>query len=477
MPLNILQQSPHDFEAPREENAGSLPSPRWRPSRYNVRATTDDGRLVLWNTLKGSMSVFNPEQAEMIKSLLRKSGLDPQPDGLAKYLFDRGFLIQEDTNEYRQVQLAFGQQHYRTDALELILLASEDCNFRCTYCYEKFARGTMQPWVRDAVKKLLERRIKSLKFLNLSWFGGEPLYGLPAIEDLAPFALQLARDNDVVMKSNMTTNGYLLTPETADKLLSWGINSFKITIDGRPEDHNCSRPTRDGRETFWTIFENLKSLRRLSEDFSVELRTNFDRNNHKHVSGFLDLVQRDLGGDSRFKLAFNAVGRWGGDNDEQLDVCGKEEAERVRFDLRREAMKRGLNIGKGLKEVSGVGTGACYAARPYNFLIGASGKIMKCTISLDTQDANVLGQISPDGHLDIDRNKLALWTEPAFESDNRCKKCVVLPSCVGVFCPLVRMEENRSPCMPSRLHLKKALLETHDIVAGRSRRLTQGNPQ
>ena len=36
----------------------------------------------------------------------------------------------------------------------------------------------------------------------------------------------------------------------------------------------------------------------------------------------------------------------------------------------------------------------CYAARPYNFIVGASGKLMKCTIALDTQDANVLGRIT-----------------------------------------------------------------------------------
>src|SRR3712207_7092344 len=34
------------------------------------------------------------------------------------------------------------------------LLASEDCNFRCTYCYEDFARGTMQPEVREGIKAM-----------------------------------------------------------------------------------------------------------------------------------------------------------------------------------------------------------------------------------------------------------------------------------------------------------------------------------
>ena len=148
----------------------------------------------------------------------------------------------------------------------------------------------------------------------------------------------------------------------------------------------------------------------------------------------------------------------------------------VKFDLNREAMKRGLNIGKGLKEVSGDRSERCYAARPYNFLVGASGKLMKCTITLDTQDANVIGRITPEGELEIDKDKFALWTEPAFENDDQCKKCVVLPSCMGVHCPLIRMEENRSPCMPVRLHLKESLLETHDIVAGRPKRLTQAAP-
>ena len=81
MPLNILQQSPHDLESPRGEVASSQPSPRWRASRYNVRATTEDGSLVLWNTVSGAMSVFKPGQVEMIKTLLRNSGVEPKSEG------------------------------------------------------------------------------------------------------------------------------------------------------------------------------------------------------------------------------------------------------------------------------------------------------------------------------------------------------------------------------------------------------------
>jgi uncharacterized protein len=466
VPLNVLPQSPHDLQPFREDP----PKPtqvRWVPSRYTVRATTDDGRLILWNTLNASMSVFRADQADEVKGFLRKPGIESTANGMARYLFERGFLIKDGVDEYRSIQLSFGQQHYRTDILQLILLASEDCNFRCTYCYEDFVRGTMQPSVRAGIKRHLEKRIKSLGKLQISWFGGEPLYGFPAIEELAPFCLQIAEENGVKFRSSMTTNGYLLTPEVAEKLLSWRITHYQITLDGRPEDHDRSRPTRDGQGSFWTILENLKALSRRAEDYEVALRVNFDRQNHPHMTEFLDLMQRELGDDSRFQVKFHGVGRWGGENDDQLDVCGSEEAAQIRYDLKQEARKRGMNIGRGLKDISGFGSDVCYAARPYSFVVGASGKLMKCTVALDKEEHNVVGHITEQGDLEIDRDKLALWTEPAFENDSKCKKCVVLPACQGLHCPLVRIEENRSPCSPVRLNLKQALKETNLLFENR----------
>jgi uncharacterized protein len=463
VPLNILQQSPHDLASLPEETAKPTQA-RWVPSRYTVRATTDDGRLILWNTLNGAMSIFRPDQVDEVKGHLRKPGIDSTVNGTAKYLFDRGFLIKDGVDEYRKIQLAFGQQHYRTDVLQLILLASEDCNFRCTYCYEDFARGTMQPAVRAGVKNHITKRIKHLKQLQISWFGGEPLYGLPAVEELAPFCQQIAAEHGVKYRSNMTTNGYLLTPEVAEKLLAWDCARFQITLDGRPEDHDRSRPTRDGQGSFWTIVENLKALSRRPEEFEVVLRVNFDRQNHLHMNEFLDLMKQEIGDDPRFQVKFHGVGRWGGDNDDQLDVCGSEEAAQIRFDLKKEARKLGLNIGRGLKDVTGFGSDACYAARPFNFIVGASGKLMKCTVALDKEDHNVIGKLTEQGDMEIDRDKLALWTEPAFENDTKCKKCVVLPACQGVHCPLVRIEENKSPCSPVRLNLKNSLKETAELI-------------
>jgi uncharacterized protein len=470
--FNILQQSPHDLRPPEPEKPRENEVVRWLPSRYTVRATTGDGRLVLWNTYRATMSVFKPEQRQAIEELLSQKGFAARPTGIVKYLRDRGFLIAEGTNEFRRIQLGFGQQHYRSDRLELILLASEDCNFRCQYCYEDFARGTMEPWVRTGIKKLVEKRLPTLRGLSVLWFGGEPLYGLPAIEELAPFFEETARTHSLSFVSSMTTNGYLLTPDVVDKLLAWNVRKFQVTIDGTPEDHDCNRPARNGEGTFWTIFNNLREMSRRPDTFVVDIRINFDRGNYPRIGEFMDLVKEELRHDPRYKIRFRAVGRWGGPNDAQLDVCTEDESGRVVQQLREEARRRGFNVTEDLRDVKGMGAQVCYAARPYNYVIGASGKLMKCTVELDKNDRNVVGRINEEGDLLINQDRMALWTEPAFENDTKCQKCVVLPTCQGIYCPLIRIEENKSPCTPLRMSLKSEMRSVVENAGEGSHRVT-----
>ena len=456
--FNILQGSPHDLQAPPALGSAHLDAVQhWVPSRYNVRATAEDGRLVLWNTLSGKITVFKSDDREMVLALLKRKGFEAPKEKVVKYLVERGYMVRQEVDEFRQFQHRFGEQHYRTDALELILMPSEDCNFRCTYCYEDFARGTMLPEVRESIKNLVRKRITKLHRLDVSWFGGEPLYGWEALEDLAPFCVEIAKEHDVPFFTHMTTNGYLLTPEVADKLFSWDLKSFQITLDGLPEYHDHSRVARDGSPTFERIFDNLKALARRDERFSVALRVNFDHTNAEGLSRFVDLMATEFKGDSRYNLDLHAVGRLGGEHDAELDICGGDTAERIREDILAQARLQGLHF-KSLRDVARMSSKVCYAARPYNYLIGATGKVMKCTVVLDKEDHNVVGRITPEGDLELDTDRMALWTEPAFEQDSQCRKCVVLPTCQGISCPLVRIEDDTQPCISTRKNPKGELL-------------------
>ena len=467
--LNVLQQSPHDLaEAEPEDTANASGVEAWVPSRFNVHATTDDGRLVLWNTLSTAISVFKPQQVPHVLSLLKAQGFTSRREGLAGYLVQRGYLVRRGMDEYRKFLLAFGQQHYRSDRLELFVLSSEDCNFRCTYCYEDFTRGTMRPGVRRGIKRLVEARIEELLTLDVRWFGGEPLYGWEAVEDLGPFLSEIAEKHGVAYRSHMTTNAYLLTPEVAEKLLAWRVNAFQITLDGVAATHDCSRPTRDGQGSFATIFGNLEALSQRSEDFFVTLRVNFDKNNHPHLEELFELVERTFRGDPRFTLEFHAVGRWGGANDGDLAVCGDDERDTVQRALKARAHRHGLKFST-LKDVNFLGGQVCYAARPFNLVIGASGKVMKCTVVLDKDENNVVGQLHEDGRLTLDDDRMALWTEPAFQRDSQCQKCAVLPSCQGISCPLPRITAGERPCVSTRTQSKSELFELLEYPTRKAR--------
>lgn len=445
--FNILRQSPHDLQAQGNSPAANESTSRWKPSRYNIRARGEDGGLILWNTLSNAISVFRGPQIPLVEKALR--GVDARKKGTIKYLVDRGFLVADGVNEYRQFQVRFGAEHFGTNALELILMPSEDCNFRCKYCYEDFLRGTMRPEVRLGIRNLVEKRAKYLDRLSVSWFGGEPLYGWEAIEELGPFFREVADRREIAFHSHMTTNGYLLTPDVAERLLSWGVTSYQITLDGAAEDHDRSRPGRDGSGTFEQIYANLRSLARRPTQFSITLRVNISRDNAPGIHELLDRLQMDLGTDPRFHLSFQPISRWGGKDDDQLNVCGAEEGSRLMSDLLSAAKKRGLNLPQ-ITHINRLGSNICYAARPYNYLIGAAGQVMKCTILLDKDPTNVVGQITSEGDLILDHDRFATWTEPVFERDTQCQKCLFLPTCGGAYCPLPRIQSGERKCVPER---------------------------
>lgn len=470
-PLDLLEEAPPDLIQIRPLDTNR----QWRPSRYNLKTTGHDGSYIVWNSFTGAISVFKPPQRPAVQALLR-SGYSGEPRGVVKYLLERGFLITEGANEYRQIQLGFGQTHYRQDLLELTLLASEDCNFRCTYCYEDFPRGTMHSSVRDGVKKYVEKRAPGLRHLRIGWFGGEPLYGLKAIEDLAPFFVEIADKHSINYTSHMTTNAYLLTPDVAEKLLAWKVDNYQITLDGMAEQHDQKRPARDGSSTFDTILSNLRSLKQRAEDFQVRIRVNYDRENYPHLEELLLLLQRDFGGDRRFGVAFHGVGKWGGANDAGLEVCGAAEARMIRDELRKSAIDKGFEVKGTLRDVNSPGKGVCYAARPYNFTVGADGKLMKCTVALDKQDHNVVGRLTPEGEMILNLENLALWVEPSFQNDAGCQKCSLLPTCQGISCPLIRIQSHVRPCAATPLRtLRNELLLTMETAKTKSEEIKVSN--
>lgn len=149
--------------------------------------------------------------------------------------------------------------------LQLILLVHEDCNFRCTYCYEKFQKGAMSEKVAfnvlNFIRKELENHREDYDKIRLSWFGGEPLLNIKLIEFLGKEVLELAQKYHLEYEADITTNGYLLNTRAFKKLVDIKVTSFQITIDGTKEYHDKQRVLKNGHGTYDRIINNLLKIK------------------------------------------------------------------------------------------------------------------------------------------------------------------------------------------------------------------------
>ena len=288
--------------------------------------------------------------------------------------------------------------------LHLILLPTEACNFRCTYCYEDFRLGKMEPWVVAGLKKLMEARAPGLERLDLSWFGGEPLLAREVVLDLLEHANALASAQPgLVLASEMTTNGWHLELGLFTRLVQLGVDRFQISFDGPEEIHDRKRRKAGGQPTFAHIWGNLLRLREAEGKFEIRIRIHVDRENLGHVSEFLASCREAFGEDRRFVVVPKLLRRYGGENDASLPVFEDEaEGQRALQSLRSES-------GRG---VTAAGDGAfqemCYASKANSFLVRADGRLGKCTVALG-DPRNDIGRIHPDGRVEIDSERIAPW--------------------------------------------------------------------
>jgi uncharacterized protein len=282
----------------------------------------------------------------------------------------------------------------------LILYPTEKCSFRCTYCYEDFSIGKMSPEVVSGVKQLIDERTIQVENFELSWFGGEPLLAKDIIFDIQNHVKSNGRNFQFA--ANITTNGYELDLENAQKLCDAGVTTYQISLDGSRDSHNSTRVGKGGFPTFDRIITNLISMKSLKNDFKVILRLHFHPNNIKSISELTELLIEEFSGDERFKVYFKSINNLGGSSAGEFIVFDYRKQQKVKESLESLiAQKNMLHDGGGAKYI-------CYASRLNSFAIRANGNVNKCTVALGS-DINNVGKITNEGKLDIDNKKIKHW--------------------------------------------------------------------
>ena len=307
---------------------------------------------------------------------------------------------------------------FANDELHLILMPTEACNFRCSYCYEDFRFSRMAATVVRGIKHLIARRAPTLRKLRLEWFGGEPLLAFDVIEDILTAVQGVTSQHaELALESDMTTNGFLLSRHRLSRLVALGVRRYQVTLDGPRRYHDGVRLRADGGGTFDRIWDNLCAASETKLDFSFLVRLHVNRENRALLPAFIRDYAHTLGGDQRFTLLFRLLACLGGVQDATLPVFDAEGGSRAIADLCRIAESHGVRHAtpQNFEPI-------CYAARGNSYVVRADGRLNKCTVALEHRN-NQVGHLDADGNMHIDPRLLQQWMRGLFTGDAEMLSC------------------------------------------------------
>src|SRR3954469_5357883 len=429
-----------------------------QPSMFNLRVPLEAGdEVFLMNTLTDAQLVVSSDVAVLLDRAARgelgaPARLDSdQRDALA-LLADNGFLVESRAADRRALDTYLTGVKSNTEELNVTLLTTLQCNFACDYCFQgdhgdyNLHADKMSLPTAHRVGDWLEReldRIHPERFV-LTFFGGEPLLNLPVMYLLAERASAACEDRGVSLFVNIITNGLLLTPEVVDRMLPFGLNGIKITLDGDRDTHNRMRPLRGGQGTFDRIIDNV---RRVAGRCRISIGGNFDESSVGSYPALLDFLKAQDFGDKLVKVNFKPIVRaeavsgkgiipltpvaakdalngtcmtsLGSGAGKACDACNvlDDKLTMLRAGTRR----------LGFATHDGVHNGPCHVHKAHAHTIGPDGALYACPGFTDQLAMST-------GHID-DRHDT--WRETARERFLRlspwkeCGDCAYIPVCAG----------------------------------------------
>lgn len=393
-----------------------------KPSFYNILIKKEDG-IAIFNTRTGKMARCFHGDAKIVEEHLSQKYIEWSHDN--QYIvpmYKNGLLVDYNLDEISEMIDKEKDSKFE-NCLRLILLPTEQCNFRCVYCYERFRREKMTAKTQAAIVKYIEDNIHKYNGLILNWFGGEPTEAMDVIENLSVKLIDVCKKNKKAYNAGITTNGYNLTYEIFKKLKKLHVTEYQVTIDGLASIHNAQRVMADGAPTFDVIINNLLAIKNNCKSSAITfvLRTNFSKNMLNNVDEFCKFLDKYFSNDKRFKYFWQMVGDYGYVKTEEVrNIFGQSKDYKWLIENYTERF-----VNDYTQALYGPDGGVCYALKRNQLLIDAAGEIRKCTCDLESE-MNHFGTIG----VNFDGAKHEDWLNSrAISRDSQCYFCKKRPLC------------------------------------------------
>lgn len=400
-----------------------------KESIFNIYHKTNDGIRLAFNGVGCGLAVIDETYDELISILSTIQKESDIPAHLKDVYFaakEGKYIVDDDCDEIAELQLKRHALQYSNDILALTIAPTLECNFRCVYCYETPKKGFMSENVQQAIVDFLEKRIKDIKKFDVTWYGGEPLVAQNIVCDLSEKFVELCEKNNVEYKAYMVSNASLLDSEIIEKFKQYKISGIQITLDGMKEIHDKRRVSKDGISKFDKIVDNINKL--LSVGVDVAIRVNVDKNNASEIESLISYLSKILV-TKKVKFGFGQVMSCTNacKNIESTCYNTKEFAQEM-FGYYRLLIKYGFAEANPYPYPTFKVT-YCMSDLVNSFVVDPEGYLYKCWNNVGDIDTAV-GNIC-DKEFDVLSSKQAKWILRNPISREECRKCKLLPICMG----------------------------------------------
>lgn len=197
-----------------------------------------------------------------------------------------GAITEADPLRFGRQSAALPSQllHYSQDKRPVVVWnTTRRCNLHCAHCYTDSADREYPGELSTAEGLAMIEGLAEAHVPVLLLSGGEPLRH-PALLDFARHARHCG------MRVVISTNGTLITDETAEALADIGVSYVGISVDGRPEVHDRFRGSRGA---FDASMRGIEACRQAG--LKVGLRVTLTRSNMDDLPWIFDLMEeRDV---------------------------------------------------------------------------------------------------------------------------------------------------------------------------------------
>ena len=141
-----------------------------------------------------------------------------------------------------------------------VLLLTNRCNLRCTYCYADGGGKPIQDLSLEFAQVVIDRVCQNALELGAPHFevtfhgGGEPVQAWEILQQATAYA----RSKDLACRVSMVSNGVWTARQRA--WLLENLDSLSISFDGGPRTQDRQRPFASGGGSFKAVMRTIESL-------------------------------------------------------------------------------------------------------------------------------------------------------------------------------------------------------------------------